>query len=30
MWTKSADDIFDSLKRFCGRTLESQGLLSNF
>jgi transposase len=30
MWTKSADDIFDSLKRFCGRTLESQGLLPNF
>lgn len=29
-WTKSADDIFASLKRFCGRTLEAQGLLPNF
>ena len=25
VWTKSADDIFASLKRFCGRTLEAQG-----
>jgi transposase len=30
LWTKSADDIFASLKRFCARTLESQGLLPNF
>ena len=29
-WTKSADDIFASLKRFCARTLEAQGLLQNF
>ena len=29
-WTKSADDIFANLKRFCGRTLEAQGLLPNF
>jgi transposase len=30
LWTKSADDILDNLKRFCGRTLESQGVPSNF
>jgi transposase len=30
LWTKSADDILDNLKRFCGRTLESQGALANF
>jgi len=30
LWTKSADDILDSLSRFCGRTLESQGVLANF
>ena len=30
LWTKSADDILDNLKRFCGRTLESQGVLANF
>jgi transposase len=30
LWTKSADDILDNLKRFCGRTLESQGAVANF
>jgi transposase len=30
LWTKSADDILDSLSRFCGRTLNSQGALANF
>ncbi|HEY4176756.1 MAG TPA: IS630 family transposase [Kofleriaceae bacterium] len=30
LWTKSADDILDSLSRFCGRTLSSQGALANF
>jgi transposase len=30
LWTKSADDILDNLSRFCGRTLESQGVLANF
>jgi transposase len=30
LWTKSADDILDNLQRFCGRTLESQGLPANF
>jgi putative transposase len=30
LWTKSADDILDSLKRFCSRTLESQGMGANF
>ena len=27
LWTKSADDILANLRRFCGRTLESQGRL---
>lgn len=30
LWTKSADDILDNLKRFCGRALASQGVLANF
>lgn len=30
LWTKSADAILDNLKRFCGRTLESQGEVANF
>ncbi len=30
LWTKSADDILDNLKRFCGRALESQGMAANF
>jgi transposase len=30
LWTKSADDILDNLKRFCARTLESQGEAANF
>jgi transposase len=30
LWTKSADDILNSLQRFCGRTLASQGALANF
>ncbi|MBW2263590.1 MAG: IS630 family transposase, partial [Deltaproteobacteria bacterium] len=25
VWTKSADQILDSIKRFCKRTLEAQG-----
>jgi transposase len=30
LWTKSADDILDNLKRFCGSTLQSQGVVANF
>jgi len=30
IWTKSADAILDSIKRFCLRTLGSQGVLPNF
>lgn len=30
LWTKSADDILDNLSRFCGRTLNSQGVSANF
>jgi len=30
LWTKSADDILASIKRFCGRTLASQGLFPDF
>ena len=30
LWTKSADDILDNLKRFCGRILEPQVPLANF
>lgn len=30
LWTKSADDILANLKRFCDRTLESQGVVANF
>src|SRR5215217_3566460 len=30
IWTKSADDILASLERFCGRTLKTQAVLSNF
>jgi transposase len=30
IWTKSAEDILASLKRFCVRTLESQGLVADF
>jgi transposase len=29
LWTKSADDILDNLKRFCERTRESQGEVAN-
>ena len=30
LWTKSADQILANLQRFCGRTLESQGMPANF
>jgi transposase len=30
LWTKSADDILDNLRRFCGHTLESHGVPANF
>lgn len=30
LWTKSADAILDNLSRFCGRTLQSQGSITNF
>jgi transposase len=30
IWTKSADEILASLKRFCVRTLESQALVADF
>ncbi len=30
LWTKSADDILDNLRRFCDRTLDSQDALANF
>ena len=30
IWTKSAEDILASLKRFCVRTLETQGLVADF
>jgi transposase len=29
-WTKSADDILASIRRFCDRTRASQGLVTNF
>ena len=30
LWTKSAEDILANLKRFCGHTLQSQGVVANF